>query len=168
MMSSDWGYFLSLWRIRLSLSFWIWMSIHSQLWIVSPRRSYESISLPGRLPDSGMTSPPSLKWRVSLFMKHGNGSKNSNGSAPISASRIGCWSKHSTMVFNNRWRSLLIRPPELLLCPNPSMKPSNYLKIWHRTTTIRQANGANPKKEGSMRLMPLLCMQVRLTYFSKR
>jgi len=38
-----------------------------------------------------MISPPFLKWKVSLFMRHGSDSKSSNGTAAIIASQIGCW-----------------------------------------------------------------------------
>ena len=141
MTPSSWGYFLSLWRIRPSFRFWTRMLIRSLRGMVSPRHSYASIFLPRRPPDSGMISPPSLKWRVSLFMRHGSCSKSSNGSAPIMESRIGCWCKRSPIVFNNRWRSQLMQPPEALLWPNPWMKPSNYLKIWHPTSIIGQVNG---------------------------
>ena len=129
MMPSGWGYFLSLWRIRPSLGFWTQMQIRSLLGMVSLRHSYASIFLPGRPPNTGTISPPSLKWRVSFFMRDGSNSKWSNGSDHTMASQIGCWRKRSTMVFNNRWRSHLMWPLEVLLWPNPSMKPGNYLKI---------------------------------------
>ena len=138
MTPSGQGYFCSPWKTEQSLRFSTPTPTRSPLGRLYLKHSYASIFHQGRWLSFEIILPLSSKQRVSPFMRHGKGLKNSNRNGPIIGSRIGCWLKPSMEVYNNQWRYQLMWPPEVPSWPMPLIKLNNCLKIWRLTTNIRE------------------------------